>query len=829
MDRVRAPLASGSTPIENPAALSTRSFEEFFRGVTGHEPYAYQLRVAEQLFQGRNVVLRAPTGSGKTWSVIAPFLFSAWQKRPARLIYALPLRTLAQGVYADACDAASRLELPVQAQTDQRGLETSAPYVTLQTGEQPDDRFFDRGRIIVTTYDQLLSGLLGGPYGLSDRLHNINAAAAVGALVVFDEFHLMEPRRAFLTATALLHLFRGLCQSVWMTATATQPLQEMLRDALSTVCIPGTDTEAEALFYSLPSVERISRDVLVETEALSAESVLKCHEGRTLVLLNTVGRAQAMYEELQGRVAADGNGTPLILLHSRFFKGDRRAKEEMLRAYFGKLAKGPAILVATQVVEAGLDISCEHLHTEICPMNALVQRAGRCARFAGEAGTVHVYHLPPEERAWLPYGDLFREDVTLSRTRTLLERIGRGSLHPRAAAEWVQDVHGLDDQQALREGWQLRLRDCIRRIEQSAILRDPKRVSDLIRGDDTNSLRVIINDEVTRPEYPGDREGLSLSRWSLARLLRNTDETVGWFWNGDEEQPWRALQTNEDIEKTYVVCLRPSVAAYDSDRGLRLGIPGTQESPPRIEPKPPGHAPLRRESWADHARLVTEEAHRRLEREHWRDGLLDTGFEGRYGLSPRAISEAVKACALLHDLGKLQEDWQRWAEVAQKAADPGYQHRDPLAHTDFDPEKPKDRERLRRLSVRRPAHAPASAYYARAFLPQLLSHVTTDQRAYVASACTAAILAHHGGWWLSNLDLNPPRLWSAWGDAVTSILDWAPDAGAMADLAKYPTERLLQAVTDPEDLPKWWPLVAFLTRTLRLSDQRATAEGASSE
>jgi CRISPR-associated endonuclease/helicase Cas3 len=153
-------------------------FEEFFRRVTGHEPYDYQIQVAARLFEGRNIVLRAPTGSGKTWSVVAPFLYSGWKRRPSRLIYALPLRTLAQGVYREAQEAASRLGLPLEAQTDARGIETLSPYVTVQTGEQPDDRFFDRGRIIVTTYDQLLSGLLDGPYGLSDRLHNVSETSA---------------------------------------------------------------------------------------------------------------------------------------------------------------------------------------------------------------------------------------------------------------------------------------------------------------------------------------------------------------------------------------------------------------------------------------------------------------------------------------------------------------------------------------------------------------------------------------------------------------------------------------------------------------------------
>src|SRR5262249_24754162 len=160
-----------------------------------------------------------------------------------KLIYALPLRTLAQGVYRQAREAAEKCGFYVEPQLDARGRESPPPYVTLQTGEQPDDRFFDRGTIIVTTYDQVLSGLLDGPYGLSDRLHNINAAALVGALVVFDEFHLMEAQRAFLTAVAGVRLFEGLCQSVWMTATATTPLVDVLTEALGAVCVPKSDEE----------------------------------------------------------------------------------------------------------------------------------------------------------------------------------------------------------------------------------------------------------------------------------------------------------------------------------------------------------------------------------------------------------------------------------------------------------------------------------------------------------------------------------------------------------------------------------------------------------
>lgn len=808
------------------SAVDLTPYSQFFRELTGYAPYDYQVEVAHRLFDGSNVVLRAPTGAGKTWSVLAPFLFPAWKNRPTRLIYALPLRTLAQGIYREALRAAQQQGLPTEAQQGPQGRETVPPFVTLQTGEQPDDRFFDRGRIIVTTYDQLLSGLLCSPYGLSDRLHNVNAAAVAGSLVVFDEFHLMEPHRAFLTAVAGLRLFQDLSQSVWMTATATWPLQQMLQDALGAVAIPANDTEMCRLLASLPSVSGVTRRITVESERMSADAILAHHEERSLVLLNTVGRAQAMFESLRQAIEARKLGVPLLLLHSRFFKEDRRVKEERLRALFGKGTRGPAILVATQVVEAGLDISCDHLHTEICPMNALVQRAGRCARFEGEEGTVHVYPLPEEECAWLPYGDLQAEDNTLTRTRALLERVGNGTMDPLRASEWVREVHEPDDEVALQEGWRQRLQECLRRIEQNAIVRDPKRVADLIRGDDTDSVRVIINDETNRPETPGQREALSLSRRSLHRLFQAAHRDFGWFWDGSEESPWKPLRSGEDLHRTYVVCLRPRIAAYDEQIGLRLGIAGSRESPSRTEPKRPGHAPLHAESWADHAQRVAAEVQERLRREAHNDALLRRGLQTRYGLSPEGILAAARTCALLHDLGKLQEGWQRWAESVQRSKDRNYQHDVPLAHTDFDPEDPGDHQRLRTLSIPRPPHAPASAYFGRAFLAELLSSVPNDARTYVASACTAAILAHHGGWWPHDFELHPPNLWSGWDGAVKAAIGRAPRQEDLSNLRRYRMDKILTPTTGADSLAKWWPLVAYLTRTLRLSDQRATAEGA---
>lgn len=817
--------------------LDEHHYRDFFRSVTDHDPFDYQIEVAQALFNGSNVVLRAPTGAGKTWSVIVPFLFTAWVDAPSRLIYALPLRTLAQGIYHEAQQAAARAGHSVDGESDAEGRETVPPYVTLQTGEQPDDPFFDRGKIIVTTYDQVLSGLLAGPYGLSDRLRNINAAAIAGALVVFDEFHLMEPSKAFLTGIAGLHLFRELSQSVWMTATATRPLIAMLQEALGATLIPRDEQAAQKLHNSLPSVTEVTREVRKEDSPLTADAVWNAHHRRSIVLLNTVGRAQAMFEALQQKLAAAGCGAQLMVLHSRFFKPDRVAKEQGLRRLLAKPSDGNVILVATQVVEAGLDISCEHLHTELCPMSSLVQRAGRCARFPGERGVVHVYPLPEAPMAWLPYGDLRGPEAALTETGKILARDGKATLKPDQAARWVEQVHAQEDSGALRSGWPDRLTECIRRIERNTMGRDSVRVADLIR-EESDQIRVTLRRQVSISDRPGEWEGISLSRWSLARLLRSGAKDAGWFWTGDDPNPWSELLAEKDLASTYAVCLKPSVAAYRSDLGIQLGSVGTVESPPRKEPPRPGYAPLRMETWSDHTRRVAAQAEARLGRESWPQGLVFQGFTRRYYFSVDSLREAVRACALLHDLGKLQETWQRWAEAAQRAKDHDYLHVAPLAHTDFDPESPQDRERARSLGIQRPPHAAASAYYGLPMLSKLLHVAKDDQRGYLTSVCLAAVLAHHGGWLPParkvGPDLGIAELIPKWEEAVGQVLHRLPEARVFKRLEtqqdkRRMTDNWLALTSDADNIQTWWPLIAYVTRTLRLSDQRATREGASDE
>lgn len=70
----------------------------------------------------------------------------------------------------------------------------------------------------------------------------------------------------------------------------------------------------------------------------------------------------------------------VVLLHSQFTYKDRERKEKDVLYKFKEEKTRPFILVATQIVEISLDISCDIMYTEIAPVDAIGQRGGRIHR-----------------------------------------------------------------------------------------------------------------------------------------------------------------------------------------------------------------------------------------------------------------------------------------------------------------------------------------------------------------------------------------------------------------------------------------------------------------
>lgn len=369
----------------------------------------FQRCALNALKSGQSVLVVAPTGLGKTRAALAPFAHCRNGLLSTRLIYTLPLRALAHSV-EDECKS-----LGIQP--------------VIHHGDEPESRFFSE-RAIITTIDQYLTAFTGAPLSWASHLSHAAAGAVLTSYSVFDEVHLLSPQKGLQLLFAMLYLRNrwGLLSCV-MTATLPSSVIEFFQKFCGLVKIEASEGDIKQrdgwrkVYLKLEGSK--NKDIFIwneKDEKSLAEFVMeRWKEWRSLgvdgpqkviVFVNTVERAIRVYDELKGLFQNHG-GPEVILAHSRFTRDDRKNMEDKLSQFFGKNANSnPAILVTTQVAEAGLNISAPLVITELCPMDSLIQRAGRCQRFNPDGSTERkgkvIVVKPAGDRWYVPYSDVVR-------------------------------------------------------------------------------------------------------------------------------------------------------------------------------------------------------------------------------------------------------------------------------------------------------------------------------------------------------------------------------------------------------------------------------------
>jgi CRISPR/Cas system-associated endonuclease/helicase Cas3 len=199
--------------------------DEYFQTLTTFPPRNFQREVITKLLNRQDILLRAPTGSGKTETAIAPFVFAKHLNLdfPNKLIYVVPLRTLANSLR-------QRTEILV-ANWHKTYPSSRSLVVTLQTGENPEDPRFE-GDIVFCTIDQMLSSFLNIPYSVGRGSANVNSGAIFASYLIFDELHLLDPERSFATVLKVLQQVKGISVFLLMTATVTNELATQIQSLI---------------------------------------------------------------------------------------------------------------------------------------------------------------------------------------------------------------------------------------------------------------------------------------------------------------------------------------------------------------------------------------------------------------------------------------------------------------------------------------------------------------------------------------------------------------------------------------------------------------------
>ena len=387
-----------------------QEFDVFFRMASGHTPHGYQARIARD---GLPPVVQAPTGTGKTGVILAWL----WRRlygpernsTPRRLVYALPQRSLVEQVAGEAERWLANLGL-----VDQVALHV----VMGGAGEtQPEWRLnMHRPAIVVGTVDSLVSKALNRGYGIARATYPIDFALVTnGAHWVIDEIQLCpESTTTLRQLAAFARKFRT-AEPFGLTCMSATVPEGLLGTVDNPPPAPGDvlsiepDERTGELARRLDA-SRVIHRLDVEPggyKEIAAAAGARHRAGTlTLVVLNTVDAARGVYKALAGQPALR------MLLHSQFRGADRA---ELMKQLIEDPGDAGRIVVATQVVEAGIDLNAAVMITEAAPWPSVVQRAGRCNR-TGDVPGAEFWWVPPAKP--LPY-----EQADIDATAAELENL----------------------------------------------------------------------------------------------------------------------------------------------------------------------------------------------------------------------------------------------------------------------------------------------------------------------------------------------------------------------------------------------------------------------
>jgi CRISPR-associated endonuclease/helicase Cas3 len=431
------------------------SFDQFFEIAVEDKPLPFQRRFAEA--DSLPQLVRVPTGLGKTAMAVVGWL---WRRlgasaecraaTPRRLVYCLPMRVLVEQTAENARNWLGKLRVA-------NAIEGDGPAVhVLMGGENSEewDLYPEREAILVGTQDMLLSRALNRGYAASRARWPIQFGILhTDCLWVFDEIQLMG---AGLATTAQLEAFRRTLPhqasepsrasrdggSVWMSATMQRDWLETVDFAPFAASAPKLEFDFETEIATARLDEKVRKTLesrwnaekpLAKSPASGgdmeslAREVLQAHKSgsRTIIVVNTVRRACKLFAALESDnrgdehkrnkrkgVQSSGSETApsstvaprIILLHSRFRREDR---QKHLDDALADPTGAGSIVVSTQVIEAGVDVSATTLFTELAPWASLVQRFGRCNRRGADNDHAQIFWID------LPKGDAEAKTETL--------------------------------------------------------------------------------------------------------------------------------------------------------------------------------------------------------------------------------------------------------------------------------------------------------------------------------------------------------------------------------------------------------------------------------
>lgn len=357
----------------------------------GWAPHAFQMEVWKEVLDGKDGLLNAPTGSGKTYSLWVPFLIrwinehghpanaaSAPGKKGLKVIWVTPLRSLTRDIARALQSAATEMDVPYN--------------VGIRTG---DTSAADKKRI----KQQMPEALVTTPESMHVMLSQVGYESLFSELeaVIFDEWHELLGSKRGVQAELALSRLRALRPrlQVWSISATIGNLDQALEvmrgfpktGAPAALVKSEIEKQVEVCSILPPEIERfpwaghLGLNMIAEIIPIIRAST------STLLFINTRGQSEVWYRALLE--AAPDLAGQIALHHGSLDKEVRDWVEDALHAQRLKLC------VCTSTLDLGVDFAPVDTVIQVGSpkgVNRFLQRAGRSGHRPGAVS--RIYFVP---------------------------------------------------------------------------------------------------------------------------------------------------------------------------------------------------------------------------------------------------------------------------------------------------------------------------------------------------------------------------------------------------------------------------------------------------
>ena len=386
------------------------------------EPFSYTFpytqkrgvqKIVEDNWKKDFILLRAPTGAGKTDAALLWASKQIEAQRADRLIFAMPTRFTANAISVN-----------VSKELGQTGLYHSSAWSAISDRVKNNEISLSDALnqhkmarcllspITVCTIDHLLMSLT-----MTREDHHLISYNLANSCVVIDEADFYDD----FTLANIQYLLKVLYE--WKVPVLI--MSASLPDS-SLSLYQSTGYKIDSILEDSHNVNNIRKrfeikDIIDYNEFKDIDPLIeKCFErGNGILYMNTVDSAIALYKHIcRDKKRTKEEIDNIHLYHSRFTEPDKLKKEKEIINALGKKAwdEGTAkgIVIMTQIGEMSINISSEIMISELCPIDRMIQRTGRLCRFSDYIGKLYVLipyrnktiHPAPygiiENNCWIP-------------------------------------------------------------------------------------------------------------------------------------------------------------------------------------------------------------------------------------------------------------------------------------------------------------------------------------------------------------------------------------------------------------------------------------------